>query len=182
MKGWSEKFDDWICPICMQETPASEVVACCVKDIEDKNPQVMPLDKGQHIHRHRLPVLTQMNFSKNLLESPAYLRHSVMEHLIDKNMNRLVDRVMKETRYVRNKNTDEYKEIIKDAAADILKDTRDENYLPPPTNYFKEDMRDSNSRPWARLHLTTRITACMVRCTLSCKRTYRHLQPRSVVG
>jgi hypothetical protein len=95
----------------MQETPASEAVACCVKDIEDKNPQVMPLDKGQHIHRHRLPVLTQMNFSKNLLESPAYLRHSVMEHLIDKNMNRLVDRVMKETRYVRNKNTDEYKEI-----------------------------------------------------------------------
>jgi hypothetical protein len=54
-----------------------------------------------------------------------------------KHMNRLVDRVMQETRYVRNENTDEHKERIKSAVADALKDSRDENCLPPPTNYFK---------------------------------------------
>jgi hypothetical protein len=43
------------------------VVACCVKDIEDKNPHTAPRDHGQHIHavcracygRYRKPKVAQ---------------------------------------------------------------------------------------------------------------------------
>jgi hypothetical protein len=112
--------------------------------VSTSNPYIISCTPAAPINRHRLPALTRMNFSKNLLESPAYLRqrvkNSVMENPMDKSskhMNRLVDRVMQETRYVRNENTDEHKERIKSAVADALKDSRDENCLPPPTNYFK---------------------------------------------
>jgi DNA-binding beta-propeller fold protein YncE len=50
LKDWAEKVDAWVCPVCLQETAAREVVACCVKDIQEKNPQAMAHDKGQHIH------------------------------------------------------------------------------------------------------------------------------------
>jgi hypothetical protein len=50
LEDWAEKVHDWVCPVCLQAKRAGEVVACCVKDIEDKTPQATPVAQGQHIH------------------------------------------------------------------------------------------------------------------------------------
>lgn len=224
LEDWAEKVDAWMCAVCLQKTRAGEVVACCVKDIEDKTAQATTLDQGQHIHavcrtcygqlrkskvaesepvicpqcrssaltclpldnlpfsQHttltgrmgagvnpyvvHMPALTQMNFSKELLKSAKYrekVLNSVTGHPIDshEHMNRLVDRVMRQISHVRNENTDEYKARIKSAFEHALKHSRGENYLPPPTDYFKTlhlkkaEQTPHGKMPHARLELAT---------------------------
>jgi hypothetical protein len=68
---WAAKVDAWVCPVCREPTRAGEVVACCVKDVEDRTPQATPGYQRQHIHALCRTCYGQLRNSKKADSEPV---------------------------------------------------------------------------------------------------------------